>query len=458
MNVDVCVIGGGPSGAIAAIELARRGFRVGLLHHPDTRARWPETISPRLPALLAQIGLADVVSQALCARMEQAPVNWIGACDDARAPSDALILDRARFDELLRARAEHAGVEIRQCRAGRPVMGLAGVWNIPVEEGGVVRARFVVIAAGRRALPRIRGGRRMVAYYGIASNVSVASPGVLAGRTRHGRYWGASLRDGALRMLVFRESCKPSKPAPMVLLREALRCAAPGEGCTSLAFVRATDATARSCATAVGANWIRTGDALLTVDPRSGAGLYAAVLSAVQAARVVDTIMWRPDQAAAAMSFYAAVQSDIRRHCDGMVSPFHDAALRTAAGDAPKDRPAVDYARLYLSPELRLAPVPLVEDYVGERLGIVSEARCPVTAVEGQPFAALLAPLVAGKSLLKAAGSWPRLSLQSRAALMHLLMEERIVVPAGGALGRVRRTAAVTGGLVSNPAADRGEA
>jgi len=29
-------------------------------------------------------------------------------------------------------------------------MGMAGVWNIPVEEGGLVRARFVVIAAGRR--------------------------------------------------------------------------------------------------------------------------------------------------------------------------------------------------------------------------------------------------------------------------------------------------------------------
>jgi hypothetical protein len=398
------------------------------------------------------------VSQALCARVEQASVQWIGASDDARWPTDALILDRARFDDVLRARAEHAGVEIRECRAGRPVMGMAGVWNIPVEEGGLVRARFVVIAAGRRALPRIRNGRRMVAYYGIASNVSVASPGMLAGRTRHGWYWGASLRDGALRLLVVRESCRPSKPAPMVLLRQALRLAAPGEGCANLAFVRATDATARSCATAVGANWIRTGDALLTVDPLNAAGLYAAALSAVQAARVVDTIMRRPEQTQAAMAFYAAVQSDIRRHCAGMVSPFHDAALRPAATDAPKDRPAVDYARLYLSPELRLAPVPLVEDYVSERLGIVSEARRPVTVVEGQPFAALLAPLVAGKSLVKAAGSWPRLSLQSRAALMHLLMEERIVVPAGGALGRARRTAVMTGGFASNPATDRGEA
>ena len=138
-----------------------------------------------------------------------------------------------------------------------------------------------------------------------------------------------------------------------------------------------------------------------------------------------------------------------------MASEFYNAGMRTGAAAAPNAQRATDYASLYLASEFRLVPVPaLVGDYVSERLGIPSEGRRPIAFVEGQPIAALLAPLCAGKSLAEVAGSWSRLSLASRARLMHLLMEERIVVPATDSWGRDRRAASVTRGLVAGSGAD----
>ena len=140
MNVDVCVTGGGPSGAITAIELTRLGFRVGLLHQCDAQVHWPETITPRLSALLAQVGLADVASAALSARVAWKWLRWNGEDSGQLRPSDALIIDRGRFDPMLRTRAADAGVEITDCRAGRPVMSPEGTWRIPIQQGGVARA------------------------------------------------------------------------------------------------------------------------------------------------------------------------------------------------------------------------------------------------------------------------------------------------------------------------------
>lgn len=430
MNVDVCIIGGGPSGAIASLELARLGFRVGLLQNSDTRAHWPETVSPRLTALLDRLGLPEATDGALCAQVDQKRLRWDGADEIQFQQPGSLIVDRLRFDPVLRQRAACEGVEIRRCQAGRPVMSPDGAWCIPAGLAGAVRARFIVIANGRRAFPRIRDGRRMVAYYGIAARTSIAPGTMVLGSTRHSWYWAASTRDGALQLLAFSESREHSKRPPRVLLREALQSASPGEDCAAIQFLRATDATARSAARTAGPNWIRTGDALLTVDPLSGSGLYSASLLALQAARVVNTILRRPKQAPEALAFYASAQADIRQHCAAMAGEFYDAGMRTSAAAAPNAQSSVEYAQMFLSRQCRLLPVPaLVGDYVGECMGITGPGKRSIAFVDGQPVATLLAPLFAGKSLSEAAATWSRLSLAGRENLMQFLVQEKIVVP-----------------------------
>ena len=64
-NVDCCIVGGGPAGAMLALLLARRGVRVTLLEKQmdfDREFRG-DTVHPSTMALLEQLGLAEKVLQ-----------------------------------------------------------------------------------------------------------------------------------------------------------------------------------------------------------------------------------------------------------------------------------------------------------------------------------------------------------------------------------------------------------
>lgn len=442
MSVDVCVVGAGPSGAIAALELARLGFRVRLLHSPDPRKHWPETVSPSLCMLLDRLGLGSVLTAATCVRVSEKWLGWHGENVVRLAQSNALVIDRDRFDPALRDHALRAGVEIVHGRAGRPVLASDGMWCVPMDHGATTNANFIVIAAGRGALGRraMRDGARMVAYHGVTSDAPVPFGTMVVGSTRHTWYWGAAMSDGSLRILVFKASGAAIKTSPIVALQEALGCIVASRDRPALQFVCATDATARSSATAAGENWIRTGDALLTVDPLNGSGLYAAILSSVQAARVINTVMRRRHSTTSALAFYTDARANIAEHCAGRAGEFYRAGMRDGVTGPPDATEATDYRDLFLPPGFRLAPVPvLVGDYVSEHPGIKRSNKRSIAFVEGQPIVSLLAPLLAGKSLKDTADCWSQLSPGNRDSLMHLLAHEGIVVSAEQSKARERR-------------------
>ena len=104
---DVIVVGGGPSGATAADDLARRGRNVLLLDRAGRIKPCGGAIPPRLirdfaipdELLVAKINSARMVSPS--AKAVDMPIDggFVG------------MVDRADFDEWLRERAEHAGAE-----------------------------------------------------------------------------------------------------------------------------------------------------------------------------------------------------------------------------------------------------------------------------------------------------------------------------------------------------------
>ena len=176
---DCVVVGGGPAGATAALSLAEAGFSVALLD-PDGRIKPCGGAVP--PRLLAEFAIPDeiLVARATGARII-APSGRV-----ALMPiRDGFVgmVDRATYDEWLRARAAAAGAtRIRGAyqRLERDADGIVLLHAVDPKDGNrpiVVRARRVIGADGAKSLvardeiPSASRIRYVFAYHEI-----VASP------------------------------------------------------------------------------------------------------------------------------------------------------------------------------------------------------------------------------------------------------------------------------------------
>ncbi len=153
---DVVVVGGGPSGATAAHDLARQGRSVLLLDKAGRIKPCGGAIPPRL------IRDFDIPAHLICARITSA--RMIAPSDkEVDMPIDTGgyvgMVDRDVFDEFLRARAAEAGATRRTGSfetLGRDADGTATVAYRPkgAPDGAppeVVRARMVIGADGARS-------------------------------------------------------------------------------------------------------------------------------------------------------------------------------------------------------------------------------------------------------------------------------------------------------------------
>jgi flavin-dependent dehydrogenase len=420
---EICVLGGGPAGAVAARRLAQLGHDTVLV-----RRAWPpdaartESLAPSTLSILDSLDLRGAIDPAIFLNERRALVRWGSDAPQDRhfgARSSGLV-ERSSFDARLREAASAAGARvIDAARVGSPKCVPAGGWStsIRMPNGPAsIRSTFLVDARGkqRRTMrwPRCPGTVALSAVWAgrirlsRETRIEALNEGWVWGSPSPDKRYTATLfvdlssiagRDRMSRIRMYRKALSGS-----TLLREILSGAM-----TRPLSVR--DATPGMAGELIGADFIRVGEAAFSIDPLSSQGIQCAIVSATQAAAAVHTILSPSQDRKAAVEFYEARQRDTATEALRHATHFYREGLQrfddpfwscrasqtelssSTAPPAPRDRITLP-SSLALSPAVRMVDVPVLSgDYVVRMRAVNHPALLnPIAFCRDIPIAMLL--------------------------------------------------------------------
>ena len=322
MEAEICVIGGGPAGAVAAYRLAQQGHDVLLLEGcAFPRRHVGESLPPSVLPMLEWLGLRERVEHSGVVRPRGACIRWgrhaLWYKEFPTTPG--MQVDRGRFDALLLEAARQAGVRVLQpARASRPRHVGPHAWRVPTLVRGSTRtvtARFLIDASGRRG---ITGGRVIrlsaptIALFAYWHEIPLRRPDPCVEAAADQWYWGAPLPDGVFNATVFvdAERCKGYGTRGLGALYNTLVgqsvLLSPCLQGTLVSPIRACDASVLAREAPIGDDWIALGEASFALDPLSSQGVNMAITTGLQGSIVVHTMLTLPANATLAQAFYQA--------------------------------------------------------------------------------------------------------------------------------------------------------
>ena len=307
VTYDVAVIGAGPAGSAAAIELARAGAKVLLLE----KSVFPrhkvcgEFLSPEVAVILHELGCASLLDTA--PSMDLACIHTLSRqVLEFQLPVPAFGLSRRRLDDgLVRAACGHGATFLQKTEITSHDSGV-----LSARDDRLFRARVVVRASGR-AWGRTRGERGPVESFGFKGHFLGHYPSRVDLHFIPGGYLGVSpVEDGRVNVcaLVEKRLVREAGAIVRTILGESYQQEWPFlyTGPLNPGGVIPGGRSGSSSA-----DVLEAGDAVAFLDPFTGDGISLALRSGRLAAQAALRLLAGEGEAAVLASY----GEELRRMC-----------------------------------------------------------------------------------------------------------------------------------------------
>lgn len=204
---DVAIVGGGPAGSASAISLRQTfpSLRVLVLESSDyARPRAGEVLPPIARDILAHLGVLSQMTAPVAAASRGLACAWGSKHLDETSyfyglGGEGWHLERNRFDAMLAAQAEALGATVQRNTSLQSTRHIGNLWQLQLNNGKLVDARFVIDATGRTAIfARSNGARRqphdaLMAFSRIYQHDDVVEARMVVEACAHGWWYTAPL-------------------------------------------------------------------------------------------------------------------------------------------------------------------------------------------------------------------------------------------------------------------------
>ena len=353
-DYDVCVFGGGPSGAVIAKRLAELGHSV-ILVEKQTFPRWHIGLSltSGIHHWLELLGIDELIKSKQFHQTLTSYVLWEN--DDIRKKTytsgkSGYHVDRGEFDQILMQSAKESGVKVLQpCTLNQLKEGNSGNWNIVATHDNKKQqfsTKFVVEATGRKSI--LKGSKKAylpktMATYAFWDQKMQGAEASFIEAGENEWFWGAPINNHQYVACIFSDADAiksydsvsdfyDEKIHQFTLLHLHQNISR-----SQNLKVISCAATAYKDDKPIGPNYIKVGDAAFSLDPISAQGVQKAIKSAYQGAIVVNTILRNEDTNAAISYYDQMIDREIQKN-KRWTQDFYNQQQRFSVSDFWKKR------------------------------------------------------------------------------------------------------------------------